>query len=506
MTRTPEQAYDELRAYARETALLSSIEQLLGWDEQVLLPPQGTAYRADQISLLARMVHDRWTDARMGDWLGELVESPLAADPGSTKGTMIRELKRRYDKKVKLPPTLVEELARTAVHGQHAWKDARRSNDFAAFRPHLEKTFELKRQEADALGWRECRYDALLDDYEPHAKTSEVAGVLARLREALVPLVGEITGSGRRPDTSFFRREFPFDKQLEFGRKVVSELGFDFQRGRLDTTAHPFCSGLGPNDCRLTTRITPSGFRDTFFSILHEGGHGIYDQGLPAEEYGLPPGEPISLGIHESQSRMWENLVGRSRSFWERYFDDLRATFPPALDGVSLDAWYAAVNDVHPSLIRTEADEATYNLHILIRFELEQALLDGDLPVADLPATWNAKYRDYLGIESPTDADGVLQDIHWSAGLIGYFATYSLGNLYASQFFQQAAKDLGDLDEQFRRGAFQPLREWLNKHIHQVGQRFTAAQLIERVTGKPLSHEALMTHLRGKFIPLYGLN
>jgi carboxypeptidase Taq len=270
-------------------------------------------------------------------------------------------------------------------------------------------------------------------------------------------------------------------------------------------TDHPFCTDIGPRDVRLTTRYDERFLPGALFSTLHEAGHGIYEQGLPADRYGLPTGQAVSLGIHESQSRMWENFVGRSRAFWEHFFPHAQAAFREALADVSLDDFYFAINDVRPSLIRTESDEVTYNLHILIRFELEQALLSGDLPVAELPAAWNAKYRDYLGIESPTESDGVLQDVHWSSGAFGYFPTYSLGNLYAAQFFEQAERDLGEPAAMFRRGEFLPLRDWLRQHIHLQGRRYPAAALAERVTGSPLSHDALLRHLRRKFTPLYSL-
>ncbi|MEX0977907.1 MAG: carboxypeptidase M32 [Pirellulales bacterium] len=279
----------------------------------------------------------------------------------------------------------------------------------------------------------------------------------------------------------------------------------DFRRGRLDVTAHPFCTELGPNDCRITTRYDEHFFNGAFFGTLHEAGHGIYDQGLRTDWYGLPPGEYVSLGIHESQSRLWENLVGRSRAFWQHFFPALQQAFPAALSGVSLDGFYFAINDVRPSLVRVEADEATYNLHILVRFELEQALLKGDLPVSDLPGAWNEKYHQYLGIRPDSDSDGVLQDVHWSAGLVGYFPTYSLGNLYASQFFEQAEKDLGALAPQFARGEFAPLRRWLTENIHRHGRCFSAAELVQRITGKPLSHAPLIAHLRKKLGPLYGM-
>ncbi len=497
--------YEKLCNHTRETALLASIESLLGWDERTLLPPAAADHRAAQIQLLAGMIHDRNTAPQVGQWLDELAASPLADDPHSDAGTVIRQLKRGYDKQKKLPRSLVEELARASIEGQQIWQKARADDDFAAFRPMLERIVRLKRQQADAVGYSECRYDALLDDFEPEELTSNVARVLEGLRADLVPLVQQIADSRRAPNVGILKRNFPAAAQTDFGRRAAEEIGFDFSRGRLDVTVHPFCSGLGPHDTRITTRYDERFFPSAFFGILHEAGHGIYDQGLRPELYGLPPGDAVSLGIHESQSRMWENQVGRSRAYWTYKFATAQRAFPQALGGVGLNDFYFAVNDVRPSLIRVEADEATYNLHILIRFELEQAMLDGDLPIADLPAAWNRKYEDYLGIRPPSNADGVLQDIHWSGGAIGYFSTYSLGNLYAAQFFATADRELGGLDEQFARGEFNPLRHWLNDKIHQPGQCYRAAELVERVTGEPLSHSYLIEYLRGKLGPLYGI-
>ncbi len=506
MKREFEKAYDELCRHARETALLAAAESALGWDERTMLPAEATEYRAEQLTLLAGILHQRRTDKRFGQWLGVLAESPLAADRHSVAGTTIRQLKRDYERRVKLPQSLVEELARTASLGQHAWEQARSNDDFGTFAPLLAKTFELKRAEAAALGFVETAYDALLDEFEPGERTANVAVVLANLREALVPLVAEVAASPRRPDVTVLESRYPIGAQEAFARRAAEAIGFDFRRGRLDVTAHPFCTGLGPNDCRITTRYDERFFSSAFFGVLHEAGHGIYDQGLPGEWYGLPPGEAVSLGIHESQSRLWENLVGRSRAFWDGMYPAAQQAFPEALGKTSLDAFYFAINDVRPSLVRVEADEATYNLHILIRFELEQALLSDALRVADLPTAWNDKYQQYLGIRPTGDADGVLQDVHWSAGLVGYFPTYSLGNLYASQFFEQAEEDLGMLEPQFARGEFTPLRIWLGERIHRHGQCYTAAELVQNVTGKPLSHGPLIAHLREKLAPLYGLN
>jgi carboxypeptidase Taq len=413
-------------------------------------------------------------------------------------------LQRDYEKRTKLPQRLVEELTKASVLGQQAWVTARHDNNFTAFAPHLKTLFALKREQAEAQGYREHIYDALLDDFEPNVTAAEVARVLADLRNQLVPLVQQIQQSSRRPRQEVLAGHFPASEQEKFGKQMAAAMGFDFNRGRLDVTHHPFCSSMGPHDCRITTRYDEQFFNSAFFGILHEAGHGMYDQGLRSDWYGLPPGSYLSLGIHESQSRMWENLVGRSHAFWEYAYPQLQSFFSSALGNVPLADFYFAINAVEPSLIRVEADEATYNLHIIIRFELEMALVSGELPVNDLPGAWKEKYQQYLGIEPPNDADGCLQDIHWSAALIGYFPTYSLGNLYAAQFFQQADHDLGGLHAQFQRGEFRPLLEWLHTQIHSRGHCYSASELVQLVTGKPLSSAPFISTLTAKLQPLYG--
>jgi len=492
--------YQEVCRHARRTAALASILELLGWDERTHLPPAGGDYRAEQSTLLAGMIHERWVDAKFGQQLAQLSDEATG-----DAAVVVRRLKRQRDKRVKLPQSLVEELARAAVLGQQAWQTARQNNDFPAFRPLLERMIELKRRQAEALGYKDSPYDALLDEYEPEELTANVGKVLEGLREELVPLVARIQQSGRKPNTSVLHRSFPVEVQDQFGREASAAIGFDFARGQLDVTAHPFCCTLGPGDCRITTHFDPAFFNSAFFSILHESGHAIYEQGLPSEHFGLPLCEAVSLGIHESESRLWENLVGRSRPFWSHFYPKAKQYFPAALGDVPLDVFLFAINDVRPSLIRIEADEATYNLHILIRFELEKALLEGELEAADLPSAWNQRYEQYLGITPPDDRKGVLQDVHWSAGLIGYFPTYSLGNLYAAQFFAQAEAAAGGLADSFARGDFRPLFDWLRENVHCHGQRYSAAELVERATGKPLSAEPLMRHLTAKMSELYGL-
>lgn len=497
--------FEQLCDYARETALMNSIAELLQWDERTLLPPAAGAYRAEQITYLAAQIHARQTDARVGQWLSELSAGELARDPHSDAGATIRLMQREFDKLTKVPTALIQALSRATVLGQQSWAAARKNNDFASFAGALSEIVKLKREQAEAVGYRESRYDALLDDYEPGETTANVARVLEELRQELVPLVAEIAASGRRPKLDILHREFDVAAQERLAVRAASAIGFDFQRGRLDVTDHPFCMEMGPDDCRLTTRYDSRFFSMAFFGVLHEAGHGLYEQGLRSDQYGLPPGRYVSLGIHESQSRMWENLVGRSEAFWRYFFPQAREVFPDSLGDVALGDFYFAVNDVRPSLIRVEADEVTYNLHIIIRFELEQALLNGDLAVSELPGAWREKYQHYLGLEPPRDADGVLQDVHWGAGLIGYFPTYALGNLYASQFFAAADEELGGLSDLFASGEFQPLLQWLRDRIHKRGQCFSATELVENVTGKPLGHQALLSQLRTKYAPLYGL-
>lgn len=490
----------------RKTTLLASTAALLEWDERTKIPRAGGPYRVDQLTSLAGLIHARRTDPKLGGDLAELASGPLAADATSDAGATIFWLKRDFDRRARLPQDLVEEIARATSAGQQQWERAREQSDFAAFAPTLKAIVELKRQEAEALGYDACLYDALLDDYEPMASTDEVRRVLAGLRDALVPILQNIRDSGVEPDTSVLRRHYPADAQHRFGSAIAAQIGFDFDRGRLDTTTHPFCTSLGPNDCRITTRFDEGFFSAGFYGILHEAGHGLYDQGLRDDMYGLPLGDSVSLGIHESQSRLWENMIGRSRAFWEYCLPQARGAFPGAFDEVGVDALYSAVNKVEPSAIRVEADEVTYNLHILIRFELELELLERRLEVSDLSDAWNTKYEQYLGFRPRSDAEGVLQDVHWSAGLFGYFPTYALGNLYAAQFFRQARRDLPDLDATVRKGQFAPLLGWLRDRVHREGRRYSASVLIERVTGQPLSHAAFVEYLLNKMAPIYGFD
>jgi carboxypeptidase Taq len=468
------------------------------------MPPAGAGHRAEQMGFLAKLGHQMLTDPKVGELLSALATSPVR-DAESDEAVNIREIRRTYDRAVKMPEALVEEIARVTSQAQHVWAEARRKSDFAAFAPWLGKVVDLKRQEAQAVGYKESPYDALLDEYEVGATAAEITRVFAELRAELVPLVASIAASGKRPRKDVLTREYPVDRQLIFGQAAAAAIGFDFRAGRLDTTVHPFCSGIGPGDVRLTTRFNSRELNQGFFGILHEAGHGIYEQGLDPAAFGTPCGQAVSLGIHESQSRLWENQVGRGRPFWEHFFPRARQTFPGTLDDVSLDDFVFAINDVERSFIRVEADEATYNLHILLRFELEQALLTGDLDAADVPAAWNEKFKQLFDLVPPDDARGCLQDIHWSMGGLGYFPTYTLGNLYAAQLMEQARHDLGDLAADFRTGEFGRLKGWLNENVHRPGQRLRPRDLIRRITGQPLSHRPLLAYLRSKYEPLYAI-
>jgi len=500
----PNEHYQTLVDDLTQAALLGSCASVLGWDEQTYLPSGGTEHRANQLSLLAGLMHERTTSPERGELLDELEGSPLTTDPDAPAAANIREARRSFDRATKLERRLVEEMSRVSTLSQHAWVEARQKNDFSHFLPWLEKTVALKREEAQAIGYGDgVPYDALLDDYEPGATTAEIESVFSPLRDALVDLVQAIKASGKKPDVDILTRRYPIDAQRDFGMDAARQIGFDFDRGRLDEAAHPFCSGFGPGDCRLTTRYNEHHFPGAFFGTLHEAGHGIYEQGLDKACFGTAMGESTSLGIHESQSRMWENLVGRSRPFWQHCFAEAQQAFPEALGDVSQDDFYEAINDVRPSFIRVEADEVTYNLHIMLRFELEQALVSGDLEPADVPGAWNEKFSAYFEIRPPDDARGCLQDIHWSGGMIGYFPTYALGNMYASQIFATAREALGDLDAQIARGEFEPLKLWLNENIHRQGRQYRAGRLVEVVTGSGLSHEPLVEHLRTKFADIY---
>ncbi len=500
-----QQAYDELIRRTREEALLASCSELLGWDELTYMPPAGGTHRGEQMALLNGLYHAKSTDPRIGELLGELEGSTLTRDFLSPAAVNIREIARAYCRAVRLPRALVEELARVTTRAQREWEIARQEADFPRFAPWLARIVVLKQAEAEAVGYETDAYDALLDDYEPDARGRALSDLFASLCAELAPLASALEGASHQPNSSILHQSFAIERQRQFCASMARAIGFDFGRGRIDETVHPFCSGLGAGDCRLATRYNADNLADGIFATLHEVGHGLYEQGLDATHEGTPMGCVPSLGMHESQSRLWENNIGRSRAFWKHFHPQARAVFPDALRDVEIDDLHFAVNQVGRSPIRATADEVTYNLHILIRFNLERALLSGDLPAAELPAAWNEAYARHLGLRPVDDAEGCLQDGHWASGLIGYFPTYTLGNLYAAQLFDKACQEIGGLENQLAQGHFGDLLEWLRVKVFLHGQRYSAEALIEQATGQPVDYRPFIRSLERKYRELYQI-
>jgi carboxypeptidase Taq len=496
---THDLAYAELVRRSRDKTLLASCLQLLAWDEEVSMPRAGVRHRSEQNALLAGLIHDRGTAPDYDDLLSTVEGSSLVSDPDSPQAVNVRELRRDYDRERRLPRRLVEEMARAHALASQAWAEARKNNDFKSFAPWIERVFELAREEADAVGYVGERYDALLDNFEPGMTSDRVSALFTQLETQLVPMVASLRDKREIAPDDVRTREFPVDQQRAFMESVATALGFSLESGRLDVVQHPFCSMIGPGDVRIGLRYLPHNFAGGFFALVHEVGHALYDHGLDPEQYGTPMGEPVSLGIHESQSRLWENYVGRSHGFWRCFYPQLQSTFHESLHDISLETFRRAVNRVSPGLIRVQADELTYNLHIVIRFELERALLSGNLVAGDLPGAWNELYTQRLGITPKDDTTGCLQDIHWSEGLIGYFPTYTLGNVYAAQLFAAAERALGPLEEAFAEGDFLTLRTWLGEHVHRHGKRYKPAEIIERTTGSAPDPSALIETLSRRY-------
>lgn len=491
-----------------EIRRIQSAASVLSWDQETYMPAGGGAARAEQIATLEGLAHEKLVsqevETLLADWI-DPATGQAAAGWDEPSRSLLRETWRDFSRAKKLPSAFVIRLSRECSLAQQAWVTAREESRFSKFLPSLRTIISLKREEADYLGYRNSPYDALLDTYEPGATIEQLAPLFTELRERLVVLLRKVQASGVAVDDTCLHQRFDQAKQIEFGRLVLVAMGYDFERGRLDLSAHPFTTSFHPTDVRVTTRVFEKDLPSCLFSCIHEGGHGLYDQGLDPRYYGSPLGESVSLGIHESQSRLWENCVGRSRAFWHCFYPILQQTFPQQLGTVPLDLFYAAINRASPSLIRVEADELTYNLHIMLRVEIEQALIENRVQPDDLPELWNEKMQSYLGIVPEQDAEGVLQDVHWSMGAFGYFPTYTLGNLYAVQFFEQAKQELPQLEEHIAAGQLVPLRRWLEQKIHRWGRMFTPDHLARRVTGKGVSPEPFLHYLEGKYRELYQL-
>lgn len=491
--------FDQLRQRLAEVNDLTKAATLLFWDQRVMMPPGGSAARAEALGTVTRIAQERFIAPDVGRLLEELRGLEESSDYDSFEASLIRVARRDYEKATCVPPELVGELSHASATALAAWGPARETSDFAALRPHLEKNLELRHRYVECFEPADETYDVLLDNYEPNMKTAEVRRIFDQLKEELVPLVRDIAEAGEIDD-SFLHQSFDPDAQRAFSLDVLRGFGYTDEEWRLDTTPHPFMTTPGHGDIRLTTNFRPDDL-SSLFATMHEFGHGVYEWGVGEELAGTPLASGVSLGLHESQSRTWENLVGRSRSFWRYFYPRLQETFPAQLGSVDEEAFYRAVNRVHPSLIRIDADEVTYNMHIVMRFELEQDLIDDRLAVSELPDAWNARMDEYLGVDVPDDARGVLQDMHWAGGGFGYFPTYSLGNVMSVQIWDRAKEDLGDLDERFERGEFGDLRNWLHEHLYKLGRKFTPQETIERVTGSPIDAEPYIRYLREKLAP-----
>ncbi len=508
---------EALRAHLAPIDDLESAAAVLAWDQETFMPDGGAEARARQLSTLQSTAHERFVSDETGELLDRAADATEDADPLDDGASLVRVTRRDYERARRVPASLVAELSEATSRAKQAWKKARAEDDFTIFAPHLETLVDLSVEKAEAIGYEDTPYDALLQEFEPGLTTAEVADTFGTLREDLVPLVDAITdapraerGSSSRAatalDDDLLRRSYPQQKQKAFGEQVLADLGYDFDRGRQDMSAHPFTTSFSVDDVRITTRYDEDYLPSALFSMIHEGGHALYEQGIDPALDRTPLGDGASLGVHESQARLWENHVGRSRPFWRHYFPKLQDAFPDAVGDASLDAFYRAVNRVEPSLIRVEADEVTYNLHVMLRFELERGLIDGTVAVGELPARWNEAMDDFLGVVPDTDADGVLQDVHWSMGSFGYFPTYTLGTLTAAQLMAAIREEISDLDARLADGDFDPLLDWLRTHVHQHGRKHTAPQLLERVTGRALSATPWLQYARDKFGALYGLD
>ncbi|KAA3645449.1 MAG: carboxypeptidase M32 [Chloroflexi bacterium] len=495
---------EELKTILAEVDDISRAVAIANWDLETYMPPGGAEGRGNIVATLSRMAQETFTSEKVGGLLDELMPFATELDKDSDDARIITETKRQYEKLVKVPAEMVGERAQLRAVGNPAWRESREKSDYSIFKPHLEKMLDWVQRYADLFKPYDHIYDPLLDDYEANMKTVEVQETFDTIRPQQVELI-EAIAAAEQVDDSFLHQAFEEDKQRQFGKEVVGAIGFDFERGREDKVTHPFATNLGYGDQRITVRMGDDFFNPYLFGALHEAGHGMYEQGISKDLARTSLYTGTSLGIHESQSRMWENLVGRSKPFWDHYYPRLQELFPSQLGNVSVDDFYKGINIVKPSFIRVEADEATYNLHIMLRMEIEIALLEGSLSVDDLPEYWNTKFEEYLGITPDNDADGVLQDVHWSFGLYGYFSTYALGNLISVQLWEKVKEDIPDLEAKVGNAEFKPLLTWMNEKIHVHGSKFPPQELMQRVTGSGIDGTAYISYLKTKYGDIYNL-
>ena len=493
--------YQDFRKYLRRLTHTEKMTRLAAWDQRVNMPPKGGSARGMQMSYLAAHHHQLWTSGEIEQYINELKQDD-SLDEIQRKN--IAEVEKDLDKAKKLPQEFVSRFTKATTEAQQAWSEARKAEDFEIFAPKLQEVVDLNLEKAEYYGYNDHPYDALLEDFEPGLTMKEVEQTLTNAREALTSILRKIKDKPE-PDTSILHQYFNPDTQLSLSKRLAADLGFDFQAGHLGMSEHPFTVSMSPNDVRITTRFKAKDLAEAYGSTIHETGHALYEQGLDPENYGLPACESVSLGIHESQSRLWENNVGKSYPFIKGYLPVIKQFFPEQLGNTDDITFYKALNKVQPNLIRTAADEITYHIHILIRFEIEKALVEKEIDVKDLPDTWNRKYRDYMGIDVPSLKQGVLQDVQWAHGAIGYFPTYSLGSFYAAQFYKQAEKDISGLKNQIEGRNFASLLDWLRKNIHQHGRLYNSRELCEAITGEPLNFDYFEHYVNDKYNAIYDL-
>jgi len=504
MAKDMKKKYPELKRRMKEAQAIGAASGLAGWDQETMMPPKAAGSRAEQLAALAGVYHEKTTEPAIGRLLRKLTKDGKGL--GSGERACVREWMRDYRRATKLPVDLVRELAKVTSLAQDAWIKARRASDFGSFAPWLKRVVALKRREAKCLGYKGHPYDALLDAYEPEMTVEMLDPIIEGLREGLVPIVAALLGARKKPDSRVLTRRYPEALQEELCREVMGIMGVDREASRLDRSAHPFCCGMAPTDVRITTRFNERWLPQALYGVMHESGHALYEQGLPMKQHGTPLAEAVSLGVHESQSRLWENMIGRSLPFVKFIHPRLKKRFPAQLAGVGPRELFRALGRVEATPIRVESDEVTYNLHIVLRYDLEKALLVGDIGVRDLPGLWNDRMKELLGITPKDDAHGVLQDTHWAQGLIGYFPTYLLGNLNAAQLWHRIRRDVPAVDSKIAKGSLGPILKWLRERVHRHGRRFPPAELIRRATGRPLSPGYFIEYLKGKYGEIYDIS
>ncbi|CAG7648456.1 carboxypeptidase M32 [Paenibacillus allorhizosphaerae] len=495
----------EFKQYLKKMKSYEEAVGLIYWDMRTGAPKKGIAQRSEVVGELSGELFKMSVSERMGAFLDYFNDPQVHEKLDRTERRIVSECKKEYDRSKKIPPEKYQEYVVLTSQSESAWEDAKHNADYASFQPFLEKIVAMNHEFIELWGYEGHKYNTLLDMYEPGMTVEKLDQVFGALREKAVPLLAAIEASTHKPDTSILRQQFDVAKQKKFSLYILEQMGYDFEAGRLDETVHPFATGLNPGDVRITTRYLPDDVNSALFGTIHEGGHALYEQNISANLIGTPLCTGTSMGIHESQSRFWENMIGRSRPFWSRYFGDLQRNYSGQFDGATVEQFYRATNEVKPSLIRIEADELTYNLHIMVRYEIEKALFSGAVKVADLPEVWNEKYKEYLGVTPSHNGEGVLQDVHWSGGAFGYFPSYALGNMYAAQFMRTIKRELGDFDGLVAAGNLLPIKNWLSDKIYQYGKLLTPSEIVLQVTGEELNPDYLVEYLTEKYSDIYKL-